>query len=306
MKVVAVINVGGGSIHGQEVGALRDRLRAAFEKHAIEARLELVEGEALPQAARRAAAEVRRGAADAVVAGGGDGTISAVAAEVVRTDIPIGVLPLGTLNHFAKDLGIPADVEPAVEIIAAAASRAIDAGEVNGQVFINNSSVGLYPHMVVDRERRALLKRFPKQVATLVAVVRLLRRWPVRRLSLHAEGRVERFRTPFLFVGNNAYDIASMGTRAALDGGALWAAIARRQSRLAFVGLVTRSLLHRITEQDLQVLELPSLTVRSRASRLLVAMDGEVLVLRPPLVYRSIPGGLRVYAPAGDRGGPSV
>ncbi|MEO5735178.1 MAG: diacylglycerol kinase family protein [Rubrivivax sp.] len=83
--------------------------------------------------------------ADVIVAGGGDGTVSAVAAALTGGDIALGVLPLGTLNHFAKDLGLPLTLDEAVRQIAAGQTTRVDVGGVNGRVFVTNSSLGLYP-----------------------------------------------------------------------------------------------------------------------------------------------------------------
>ncbi len=89
-----------------------------------------------------------------IVAGGGDGTLSAVASLLVGTDTALGVLPLGTLNHFARDLRIPTQLDQAVAVLAAGYQTRIDLGEVNGRTFLNNSSLGLYPGIVRDRERQ--------------------------------------------------------------------------------------------------------------------------------------------------------
>jgi diacylglycerol kinase family enzyme len=87
------------------------------------------------------------------VAAGGDGTVNAVASAVAGTERCMGVLPVGTLNHFAHDLGLPLKLEAAVAAITGGRTRGIDVAEVNGAVFVNNSSIGAYPTMVLDRER---------------------------------------------------------------------------------------------------------------------------------------------------------
>ena len=163
----------------------------------------------IKEAAERARERGRRGRDRRCRGGGGDGTISTVASVLAGTGIPLGVLPLGTLNHFAKDLGIPLDLEGAVQVICAANTRAVDVAEVNGQVFVNNSSIGLYPYMVLDRERRRNEHGQAKWVATCWAVLRTLRYLPRRRLSIRAEGWSEPCRTPCLFVGNNEYGLAA-------------------------------------------------------------------------------------------------
>jgi diacylglycerol kinase family enzyme len=95
-----------------------------------------------------------RGDAERIVAGGGDGTLNAVAAATIDSGKTLGVLPLGTLNHFAKDLGIPLDLEGAVGAIVAGHAVRVDVGEVNGHLFLNNASLGLYPRIVRERERQ--------------------------------------------------------------------------------------------------------------------------------------------------------
>ena len=115
--------------------------------------------------------------------GGGDGSIRAVAGVLADSDVPLGVVPLGTLNHFAKDLGIPLKVEDAAATIAAGRTRLVDLAEVNGETFINNSSIGIYPYMVIDRERRRAQHKLTKWMAMVPAFFRMLRHFPRRRLA---------------------------------------------------------------------------------------------------------------------------
>jgi hypothetical protein len=96
----------------------------------------------------------KRGEIDAVVVGGGDGSVRTVASVLADTGVPLGVLPLGTLNHFARDLGIPLDVEAAAETIAKGDVRVVDLAKANGEIFINNASIGIYPYLVIARERQ--------------------------------------------------------------------------------------------------------------------------------------------------------
>ena len=98
-------------------------------------------------------AAVRRGAT-VVAAGGGDGTVNAVASVLVGTETTLGVLPLGTLNHFAKDIGIPLEMEEALAVLRDGKVQHVDVGTVSDRIFINNSGLGLYPDMVFNRERR--------------------------------------------------------------------------------------------------------------------------------------------------------
>src|SRR5215212_650870 len=288
LRVTALVNEMAGTVE-RSPDSFRNALADAFARHGISANLEFLPSEQIREVAERARARAERGEIDGVVVGGGDGTINTVAGVLAGTGIPLGVLPLGTLNHFAKDLGIPLDLDGAVAVIGTADPRPVDVAEVNGRVFVNNSSIGIYPYMVLDRERRRAQHGQAKWVATIWAVLRTLRYMPRRRLSIRAQGWTEPFRTPCLFVGNNEYGLAgtSLGKRARLDDGELWLYVARQQSRTSLVWLAVRAALGLIDQaRDLRVLRVKSAEIDGRTSRLLVGIDGEVAVLRPPLRYR--------------------
>lgn len=301
MRVAALINERAGAVARRPESDFGAELTAVFAGRGVAAEVNLLPGERMRQAAEGARERAEKGEVDAVVVAGGDGTIGAVASVLAGTGIPLGVLPLGTLNHFARDLGLPLDLGGAVAVIGAGHARAVDVAEVNGQTFVNNSSIGLYPYMVLDRERRRSRHGQAKWVATLLAAFRTLRYLPLRRLSVRAEDWDEPCRTPCVFVGNNQYRLAgpALGTRERLDGGRLTLYVAPPQSRLGLILLALRSALGLVDEgRDLRVLRVETVEIRSRTSRLLVALDGEVAILRPPLTYHLRPGALRVFAPA--------
>ncbi|HEX8167595.1 MAG TPA: diacylglycerol kinase family protein [Beijerinckiaceae bacterium] len=303
VRVVALVNPAAGAAERQP-DRFRDALLSAFEAAGVAAEVELVPGDRLLEAAERAAGKARRAEIDGIVVGGGDGSIHTVAGVLAGTGIPLGVLPLGTLNHFAKDLGIPADVAGAAAVIAQGHAKPVDVAEVNGLVFVNNSSIGIYPYMVLDRERRRRMHGRAKWVAMALAAVRTLQFFPLRRLEIRIAGSAEPCRTPCVFVGSNEYGLGprSFGRRERLDRGELWLCVARPQSRLSLLWLAFRSvigLLHQ--SRDLQTFRTGSAEIVSHRKRLLVAVDGEVAVLRPPLRYRTRPGALRVFVPVETR-----
>src|SRR5205085_4347134 len=121
------------------------------------------------------------------------------------TDTLLGVLPLGTLNHFARDLGIPTDLTEAVQLIASRKEQRVDIAEMNGRVFINNSAIGLYPLMVMDRDLQRKRLGRSKRLAMIVASARSLARFHHERLTLTINDEKELVDTPLLFVGNNDY-----------------------------------------------------------------------------------------------------
>jgi diacylglycerol kinase family enzyme len=236
-----------------------------------------------------------------VVAGGGDGTVSAVAAGLVDTGVALGVLPMGTLNHFAKDLGIPLEQEPAVAVIARGRELEVDVGEVNGRIFINNSSLGLYPDIVRDREQRQRRLGHGKWRALLEASIAAARRYPVLGVQIEVDGQKLTRRTPFVFIGNNVYTMEGfeIGERAALTDGQLSLYLTHRMGRFGLLRLAFMALLRRLDQaRDFDVLAAREFTVDTRHRRLRVATDGEVTVMAPPLNYRVRPGALRVLVPA--------
>jgi diacylglycerol kinase family enzyme len=263
--------------------------------------IDLLPSGALHRAAVRA---LERGAGkdvDAIVVGGGDGSVRTVAGVLAGTAIPLGVLPLGTLNHFARDLDVPFDVERAVALIAAGRTRQVDLGHVNGEVFANNASIGFYPLLVLERERRQRRGRLSKWTAMALAAIRILRHLPLYALSVCGAGRERPVKTPVVFVGNNAYRFGppTFGKRERLDGGELCLYVAKAQDSLALMGLAWRILAGRSGRPgDLQVLRLQSAEIRSKRHRLLVALDGEIESLRTPLRFEIRPGALRVYGTA--------
>ena len=253
-------------------------------------------GDDLCSIAREAAESSER----IVVAAGGDGTISAVAAELAGTDKILGVLPLGTLNHFAKDLRIPLDLETAVKTIQEGAVAAVDVGEVNGRNFINNSNLGIYPHIVSRREAQQQRLSRGKWPAFFWATMQALRRFPFLDLRITFEGRQISRRTAFLFVGNNQYEIAgfNLGSRACVNAGKLGLYLTQRTGRFGLFRLAFHALFGRVDqEKDFDVFCVEEARIETRKRRLLVALDGELVRMETPLHYRIRPGALRVLVP---------
>ncbi|MGA2129928.1 MAG: diacylglycerol kinase family protein [Xanthobacteraceae bacterium] len=239
-----------------------------------------------------------------VVAGGGDGTISAVAAALVGTDTALGVLPIGTLNHFAKDLGIPLGLEAAVRNVFTGQIAKVDVGEINGRVFVNNSSIGLYPRIVRQREEEQRHGHV-KWVAFVLAVGSVLRRYSLLRVRLRTDAADLPARaTPFVFVGNNRYEIAGLdiGTRMSLDSGRLWVCMAERAGRLHLVRMALRALMGRVTDHELSAFETEEIMIETATRWANVSTDGEVTVMEAPLRYRIRPRALGVVVPARSDG----
>lgn len=272
-------------------------LASQFKQYGIEAAVTLAKsGAEIDQATQSAVAA----GCVLVVAGGGDGTINAVASHIANTDVMLGVLPLGTLNHFAKDLRIPIELAPAIHTIATGQCISVDAAEVNGRIFINNSSIGLYPQVVRHRQHQQRLGR-SKWHAFFWATLSVLKRFPFYQITVVVDGVARQHKTPFVFIGNNNYTMEGLqiGQRDSLQDGQLCFYTARRTGRIGLVWLACSALLHRLQQaSNLDVLYATEITINTHKSAIRVSTDGEVNLLKPPLRYQIRPGAVRVIVPA--------
>lgn len=298
--VPVILNPSAGWLHGASLGARRDQLARAFERGGLRADLRLVRAGEV----QRAVWEARVRGATVVFVGGGDGTLSAAAQVLAGTPTALGVLPLGTRNHFAADLGLPRDVEAAVAAHAAGRIVRVDVGEVNGRVFVNNLSLGLYPSVVSDGARHHQHLGVPKGAALAFATLGALWRLPRVRVHVHAPGHLEDHagcEAPFVFVANNeyAFEAGRFGRRGALDRGELAVYWAPGLGRVGMALASVRALLSRRVGHHpaLTKLLVPAVQLTCPRRHVEAALDGEVRRLRSPLRVRTRPGALRVIAP---------
>lgn len=296
MDIEVVVNCGAGSVDGDQAEAEVARVRAAFEAAGTEARVEAVTGSRLEEAVSDAA---RRGAGVVAIAGG-DGSMGTAAAALAGRDATLGILPLGTFNHFARDLEVPDDLEAAARVVVEGRDVTVDIAEVNGRTFVNNSSVGLYPVMVDLRDEIRDGRGWGKVRAVPLASLRVLRRFPSRRMRITVGEHEWRLRTPFVFVGNNRYEVGpqGVGARTDLDDGELCCYVATAATRLGFVRMAVNAAVRGATDTPhLESGCAEEVTIDVHGHRVLVAVDGEVDTLRSPLRYRVRPGALRVRVP---------
>ena len=287
-----IVNRRAGGAAGATLAA---RIEDAFAGAGLVAAIEFVEGDRIAQAVRA------HSAAPLIVVGGGDGTLgTALAAR--RGGGALGILPLGTRNHLARDLAIPAALPAAAAVIAGGSTHAIDLASVNGLCFVNNASVGLYPLMVRHRDAAAR-SGLPKWAATIPAAWSALGRLPYHRMHLHAGDAPGRdLRTPLLLVGNNRYTLerGHIGERASLADGTLSVFAVAAHSRLGLLWFGLRTLFGASDPmRDFAILgDFAAITVRSRAGTIDIALDGEVHRLRPPLRFSVAPAAVTVCVPA--------
>ncbi len=282
----------------------------SMQDQAARERLVQVLGEALPDA-RVYFSDEDNGVSDLVtrcmdehptllVAGGGDGTVNAVASAVRESSILLGVLPLGTLNHFAHDLGIPGDIDAAIIVLRDGIPMAVDAAEVNGQLFVNNSGLGLYPDIVHQREARQR-RGWSKWPAAFMASIRALSRYRMLGVRIRTGETTLLRRTPALMIGNNEYTTeGTLGAhRVSMSSGQLSLYCPRAHGRLHLLWFSLRALLGSLRDTpEFETVLSDAITIESRHRHLRVAIDGEVTVMTTPLEYRALPGALQVLVPA--------
>ena len=290
-RIAVIVNRSGGT-----ASSLGDKLEAtvrdAFAGQAID--LHLIEGKDIAAAVKAAAGR------PIVAIGGGDGTQGSAAAAFVGTGTAQVVLPLGTRNHLAKQLGMPADLAEAAQVATDGGEEAIDLAQAKDasreRVFVNNASIGLYTKLVRERDKRW----GPKWLGTIPATWIVLRTLRAKALHLRIDGKRERVVTSLLFIGNNRYslDAGSVGQRESLTDGVLSLFVVARQSPLALVGFAFRALLGKAdTENDFCALADAREVTIEGSGAIDVAFDGEVERMALPLTFAIMPGALKVLVP---------
>ena len=293
-RVPVLLNRDGGAFADDP--ELGNQVEASLRGSGLDVEVELLSGS---DCADRCLDIAKRGD-PLLIVGGGDGTIGAAASALVGTGTLLGILPLGTLNHFARDLGIPTALEDAAKLIASGRERRVDVGEMNDRIFINNSAIGLYPLMVIDRDIQRRRFGRSKRAAMILASIRTLVRFNRHRLTLTVnEERTGRVDTPLLFVGNNDYriDIGAAGRRERLDGGELCVLVMRKKTRRSFVAASLRAFFNRSRNDDMVRLDdVERLRVSAVRNQLAVSLDGEIAHVQSPLEYKIRKKALRVIA----------
>jgi diacylglycerol kinase family enzyme len=217
----------------------------------------------------------------------------------VRTGATLGVLPLGTFNHFAKDAGIPLDLVEAASAIREGATRQVDVGELNGRAFVNNASLGIYPRLVWER-RAGQRRGHGKWAAFSMAIAKTW--WKYRALTVRMviDGSPLVRRSPFLFVGNGEYKVEGLdlGARQSIDGGRLSVYIAPECGRMELLAMPLRAVAGRLSpDVKFEAFSAREISIEPSRPRVGLALDGEFFVTRPPLHCRIRPDALRVIVP---------
>lgn len=284
-----LINRSGGTAAslGERLG---ETVRAAFAPTGREILLELIDGDEMADAIR---AHMN---ASVIAVGGGDGTLGGAAQLLTGTRTALAILPLGTRNHLARALGIPLDLTEAASVAATGERRRMDLGRAGKRIFVNNASIGLYPKLVKERDKRDL----PKWLGTIPAAWQVMKTMRAHHYSLTIDGEERRIRTPLLFVGNNRYslDLGSLGERESLGDGELSICAVRADGPLHLVKFAAKVLVG-LADPDADFAELGEARsiVIEGSGEIGVALDGEVMKMALPLALDILPSALGVVAP---------
>jgi diacylglycerol kinase family enzyme len=285
-RIPAILNVRSGSAEDA-----RKALESSdtFEVHAVE-----------PEAIGSTINDVVGEGAERVLVSGGDGTIATAATALLETPAELAILPGGTLNHFARDLGVSTEPEEALELAVHGASRGVDVGIVNGRVFLNTSSVGAYVRFVRIRER--LEQRFGYRIASALAALRILFQWSSYAVELEVDGQPRIYRTPLVFigVGEREIQVPTLGSRVKDGKRGLHVMVVRGRSRARLFSITLAAVARGVDavastpELDAYLVDRCRISLR-RPTR--VALDGELESMQTTLEYELRRDALHVVCP---------
>jgi len=297
--LTVIMNPGSGHGDGATIRrTIAEALAAAGRAHRI---VDAHDGTDLARTARSAVVEARRTGA-IVVAAGGDGTLNAIANEVADSGVPFGVIPLGTFNYFARDLGIPVDPASAVRALLDGRLRPVHVARLNGHVLLNNASFGLYQRVLADRE--GFKQRFGRYriMAAVSGFATLLRHHRSYNVEMTVDGRLVTVRTPMLFFACNTLQLEHLSLPVAdcTAAGRVAMLVLKPISRPRLLGMALRGALGGLaTAGHLECHCASHVVVRTRRPRrtVPVAIDGETIECTMPLAIDVARDALQVVVP---------
>jgi len=297
LHYVAVLNRDGGTLRTMDLEALCETARAIFTEHGHELDCRIVGGGAVTAALEAAA---RSGGIEVLLAAGGDGTISSAAAIAFATGVPLAVLPAGTMNLFARALGLPLNLNEALLAIAGGEIAAVDIATANDRAFVHQFGVGIHPRLVRIREGMTYGSRIGKMLASLRAIGVTVLRPPDFEADIHTGTRIEKRRASGIAISNNPLNEWRVPHADRLDTGRLGVYIAAPMSTSALLRLAMDVFLGnwrsspQVSEAEVEAVTL-QFPKRKRGAKAVI--DGELITLERVVKLRVHPGGLKVILP---------
>lgn len=304
MRIIGVLNKDGGTFKTTDMAAFSAKAAEIFEAYGHELEVRVVEGKDLIRALKRAAGE-----ADVLLAGGGDGTISAAAGIAYKQGIPLAVLPAGTMNLFARSLGIPLDLEQALEALANGEAKHVDIATANGRPFVHQFSVGIHPKLVKLRSELRFRSRLGKIWASTRAAIAAVSRPPNFTIEIITSHRVENRRTAGISISNNPLDEGHLPLADRLDRGLLGIYVVPPLTFDVMIRIAWGMLRGKFKSiPEIAVREAREATIRFpfKKATSVAVIDGELIKLAQQIELKIHPSGLQVIVPkaAADRPAP--
>ncbi len=298
-RVLVILNRKAGSANSDE---LERHIREAFDGFGVRTDIRMVQDGDIVEAVKAAVSD----GVDAVVPAGGDGTVKIAVEQLAGSDVPIGIIPLGTINHLARNANIPLDIDGAIRTIAEGNIVTVDIGRVNGIPFTTDCVLGMFAHAMFAAEKQRGMgsanksRRFLKLFSMLF---RIFLRLPVSYYEVRADGEIIRSKTAFIAVSVDRMEVTltKFGNREDLHAGRLYLYYPQATTRRELLKLVFLALIgNEDRARDLEIAAHRSMSVGVEKRKLLVAIDGEFRLLEPPLEFESVPGGIRLFVPAAE------
>ncbi len=296
LNIGVVLNRDSGTLRDGDAEKMAETIAEIVRTHHHSADVKLVAGSEI-----EAALAAARKSHDAVLVGGGDGTISTAAAVFAGHKTALGILPLGTMNLFARALAIPLKLEDAVTALVTGETRRIDVGEVNGEIFVHHVTLGLHPRIVAGREKQSYRSRLGKKLAGLRTWWKLVRQAPRLRLRLEFDKERLSLRTASLIIANNPFveKLGGLPHSEVPDQGKLAVYAAQTRDWKELLAMSAQAGLGKWESNSrLDFLEGRQVVIHAQRRKLLVSVDGELIHLATPLKARILPGSLQVLCPA--------
>lgn len=295
-SILLIINRGSGKT---DCAALAHDLQRFAQQAGVHCEVRLVRGE---RQIRMATEEAKRCPHERIVAGGGDGTLNAVASALAGLNKEMAILPLGTFNYFAREFNVPSDVHEAFKLGLEGEARPVSLGEINGVPFLNNASIGLYPKVLEVREHTYARWGRSRLAAYWSVLTAVIRHHANLRLEIAgAEGVApQRLKTPMVFAGRNGYQLAEFGLPGpeCVLNGSMAVYILPKATRLGLVRLALRMFFGQLEpREDFKVLCATELELALKRGWWTVAVDGERVRVRSPITLRMRRDALRVVLP---------
>lgn len=296
LKIGVVLNRDSGTLRDGDAEKMAGTIAEIIRSHHHSPDVKLVAGSEI-----QAALEAAREGHDAVLVGGGDGTVSTAAAIFAGHKTALGILPLGTMNLFARALAIPLKLEDAVAVLVTGEKRRIDVGEVNGEIFVHHVTLGLHPRIVAGREKQSYRSRLGKKLAGLRIWWKLVRQAPRLRLRLEIDKDRLSLKTASLVIANNPFveKLGGLPHSEVPDQGKLAVYAAQTRDWKELLAMSAEASMGKWeSNSKLDFLEGRQITLHAKRRKLLASVDGELIHLATPLKARILPGSLWVLCPA--------